>query len=177
MMGIGRIIIVLILFVLFTSQAQARFGQHDDWEGDPTRPISLNKHLYASSNPVNRVDPTGRADFTLAGVTVSINVNGVTRVSTNKAKQAQANAALKKGMCRLAEFMVNQVVEEIKNELMFGGGKTNASGNSGDALQKVEARVKKRIAGKMPKKHPLRKALLSQAKRKRLKGKGISHKC
>jgi len=38
-----------------------RFNRVDPWEGDPLRPITLNKYLYANGNPLAFIDPDGRA--------------------------------------------------------------------------------------------------------------------
>jgi RHS repeat-associated protein len=40
-----------------------RFMSRDPYDGNKILPISLHKYLYASSNPVNRADPRGRADL------------------------------------------------------------------------------------------------------------------
>ncbi|NJL00458.1 MAG: RHS repeat-associated core domain-containing protein [Spirulinaceae cyanobacterium SM2_1_0] len=36
-----------------------RFTRRDTWEGDNSNPITLNKHIYVHSDPVNGVDPSG----------------------------------------------------------------------------------------------------------------------
>ncbi len=38
----------------------ARFLSLDEWRGDLTNPLSLNRYVYAYNNPVNFVDPTGK---------------------------------------------------------------------------------------------------------------------
>ena len=40
-----------------------RFMSRDPYDGNTILPISLHKYLYASGNPVNRIDPRGRADL------------------------------------------------------------------------------------------------------------------
>ncbi len=41
------------------SPITGRFLTRDTWQGDYTRPLSLNKWNYVSGNPINRVDPLG----------------------------------------------------------------------------------------------------------------------
>jgi RHS repeat-associated protein len=45
----------------------ARFLGMDPFEGEEERPRTLHRYLYASQDPVNRVDPTGELDFTAGG--------------------------------------------------------------------------------------------------------------
>ena len=40
-----------------------RFMSRDPEDGVPADPQSLHKYLYAGGDPVNGIDPTGRADF------------------------------------------------------------------------------------------------------------------
>ncbi len=47
----------------YYAPGQGRFVTRDMWPGDPTRPESLHKWVYASDNPVNVVDPTGLVQF------------------------------------------------------------------------------------------------------------------
>ena len=39
-----------------------RFLTRDSWQGNFTRPLSLNRWNYVSGNPINRVDPSGYCD-------------------------------------------------------------------------------------------------------------------
>jgi len=45
-----------------------RFTTMDSWEGSIWDPASLHKYLYCSNDPVNKIDPSGHAFFSLAGV-------------------------------------------------------------------------------------------------------------
>ncbi|MBC3916477.1 RHS repeat-associated core domain-containing protein, partial [Undibacterium sp. CY18W] len=40
-----------------------RFISLDKWDGRPKSPVTLNKYLYASSDPTNKRDPSGNADI------------------------------------------------------------------------------------------------------------------
>ena len=54
-----------------------RFLTPDPEAGDPKRPITFNRYLYASADPVNRTDPSGRQDGTLAGTMAGVSVSSV----------------------------------------------------------------------------------------------------
>ncbi|NJM68159.1 MAG: hypothetical protein HC851_22055 [Acaryochloris sp. RU_4_1] len=36
-----------------------RFTRRDTWEGSARNPITLNKYIYANSNPMTFIDPSG----------------------------------------------------------------------------------------------------------------------
>ena len=55
----------------YYDQGVGRFTQQDTWMGRDSDPITLHKYLYANSDPVNHIDPTGQ--FGLASFSVSIN--------------------------------------------------------------------------------------------------------
>jgi len=42
-----------------------RFWSSDNYEGNNEDPLSLHKYLYCQANPVNRIDPSGFADYLL----------------------------------------------------------------------------------------------------------------
>ena len=53
----------------------ARFAGIETWEGDPYRPTSLHKYLYAAGGPVNNIDPSGRRSLGVTMVTLTINIS------------------------------------------------------------------------------------------------------
>jgi hypothetical protein len=53
-----------------------RFGDVDTYEGVASEPMHLHKYLYASGDPVDRVDPSGKSDFTLSTQMVTAGVIG-----------------------------------------------------------------------------------------------------
>jgi len=58
----------------YYDQSNGRFISQDPFAGDEEDPISLHRYLYASNNPVSRVDPGGEED-TLVGSLTSFAVN------------------------------------------------------------------------------------------------------
>ncbi len=56
----------------YYNNSTGRFWSMDTYDGDDETPLSLHKYLYASSNPVNRVDPTGNQDFVSEVISESI---------------------------------------------------------------------------------------------------------
>jgi len=57
----------------YYDQNTARFTQMDTWIGNNNDPLSLHKYLYAGSDPVNHVDPSGHF-FSLSSVAASLNI-------------------------------------------------------------------------------------------------------
>ncbi len=51
-----------------------RFLSRDTVQGNIFDPMSMNLFVYASSNPINRIDPSGHDDFSLGSLSVSFSV-------------------------------------------------------------------------------------------------------
>ncbi len=51
-----------------------RFLTMDSATPDPLRPVSFNRYAYTAGDPVNRFDPGGQSEFTIANVLVSLSV-------------------------------------------------------------------------------------------------------
>jgi RHS repeat-associated protein len=47
----------------YYNPSTGRFMSRDPYDGSTILPVTLHKYLYASGNPVNRIDPRGRADL------------------------------------------------------------------------------------------------------------------
>jgi RHS repeat-associated protein len=56
----------------YYNPATGRFLSRDPEDGFPTDPASLHKYLYANGDPVNRIDPSGRADTIETIFTVTV---------------------------------------------------------------------------------------------------------
>lgn len=53
-----------------------RFTAVDPYEGDIYAPASLHRYLYTANDPVNNIDPSGMMEFSLIGISVSIEIQG-----------------------------------------------------------------------------------------------------
>ena len=54
-----------------------RFLSQDPEMGSAMDPDSMHRYLYSSVNPVNKVDPSGRSDFTMFGITCNIQMGAL----------------------------------------------------------------------------------------------------
>jgi RHS repeat-associated protein len=76
----------------YYNPATGRFMSRDPLDGDPTDPQSLHKYLYAGGDPVNRIDPSGRADSIETIFTITV-IATPTEVALS-ALAGQATAAI-----------------------------------------------------------------------------------
>jgi hypothetical protein len=71
-----------------------RFASVDPMVGyDEESPMTFGPYMYGSGNTVNRIDPTGNVDFTIAGCQISIGIGGylaTTAASYGVGKATQA---------------------------------------------------------------------------------------
>ncbi|HEY6248722.1 MAG TPA: RHS repeat-associated core domain-containing protein [Candidatus Angelobacter sp.] len=56
----------------YYDERSGRFWSMDTWEGDPQAPMSLHKYLYAGSNPIDRIDPSGNQTLTDVSITLGV---------------------------------------------------------------------------------------------------------
>ena len=68
----------------YYNQGAGRFTQMDTWVGNPGRPITLNKYLYADVDPVLHIDPTGNF-ASLSGASAASNIQSTLATLTVRA--------------------------------------------------------------------------------------------
>jgi RHS repeat-associated protein len=59
----------------YMNPSSGRFWTMDSFAGGATDPISLHKYLYASADPLNRLDPSGR--FSIGEEVAALDINGI----------------------------------------------------------------------------------------------------
>jgi RHS repeat-associated protein len=70
-----------------------RFWSYDTFEGNQTDSLSLHKYLYGADNPVNRIDPSGNTDISLANVLITSGIGaGIGGLSSAVANYAMGRA-------------------------------------------------------------------------------------
>ena len=131
----------------------------DTFEGYDQDPMSLHKYLYAGSEPINRIDPSGK-DFDLGSLSVNIAINStlnaITGFQANGIKGA-AEGALKGAAIGAAFFAFGAVIGSGAKLLSFAQASTRAgqvvldtnvliAGLEGGELQAVDAA----LAGRAP---------------------------
>jgi len=58
----------------YYDQQIGRFTQMDSWIGDSNSPVTFNKYLYANSNPILNVDPSGYFGVSLNSVSAAVGI-------------------------------------------------------------------------------------------------------
>ncbi len=61
----------------YYAQQQGRFITTDPEVGHIFEPTSLHRYLYAHADPVNYRDPSGRAEFSILGLNITISLQGI----------------------------------------------------------------------------------------------------
>ncbi|MBO8171734.1 MAG: hypothetical protein H0Z33_07585, partial [Bacillaceae bacterium] len=110
-----------------------RFLSLDEWRGDITNPLSLNRYVYAYNNPVNYVDPTGKLAWyqidNLFNGLVNAGINSLVELIESPRAIWQLSRALFKGEItfkQIAEAMVQGAAEPVvyminhSEEVWFG---------------------------------------------------------
>src|SRR5437867_3870330 len=77
----------------FLNPGIGRFQTADSFQGNQSDPISLHRYLYAGDNPVNRIDPSGNTDISLANVLITSGIGaGIGGLSSAVANYAMGRA-------------------------------------------------------------------------------------
>jgi RHS repeat-associated protein len=81
----------------YYDQRLGRFWSIDAWEGDPESPASLHKYLYTSTNPVNRIDPTGNDDLLDVAISLAVATieNAITFLAVGQLNYVLTNRMLR----------------------------------------------------------------------------------
>jgi hypothetical protein len=126
----------------------------DTWPGEDEYPVTLNKYLYANTDPVLYSDPSGMW-FTIADVSVSTRVNGGVRSTATAAERQAAELlhmlkdmlldevsgyALDLIMKEAGMSLVDALNEELEDTSKSG---RSASSRGVSAHKKLEDRMKK----------------------------------
>jgi RHS repeat-associated protein len=85
----------------------ARFMQQDEWLGHDPTPITLNKYVYANSDAVNGIDPSGNMTLTELSTTIRTQSVLVTNSIRGGARQ----------VIRRAVSSTRQVVQSLRAEI------------------------------------------------------------
>jgi hypothetical protein len=79
----------------YLNTATGRFWSMDTTEGRSQDPLSLHKYLYASSNPANRIDPSGHEDVSLVSFSIAVAISTtIGAISGYNADQSLAGAVI-----------------------------------------------------------------------------------
>jgi RHS repeat-associated protein len=69
-----------------------RFTGMDPWTGNSFEPHTLHRYSYVGGDPLNRVDPSGEAEFSILGVTFSVSIASVIRATSSIVTSAAIGA-------------------------------------------------------------------------------------
>jgi RHS repeat-associated protein len=106
----------------YMDPAQGRFASLDPFAGFSSDPMSLHKYLYAHSDAVNGIDPSGL--MTLTEIQTTTNVQALLSVVRTSAGGQVRNAAFRR-LGQLAQEQVGkiakEVLEEVAEEILLDG--------------------------------------------------------
>jgi RHS repeat-associated protein len=119
----------------YLNTSNGRFWTIDSFEGLGSDPHTLHKYVYVGNNPVNRTDPSGRFEFTIAGTTYTLSISSAIRSISAIAAGAGRAAVLR--LLTLA-FLVNSA---IYSPVLFHFGETfeELEGTGEAGVQEIQA--------------------------------------
>jgi RHS repeat-associated protein len=94
----------------YYNPATGRFVERDPLDGYISIPVTLHKYLYASGNPVNRIDPSGKEDLVQVGELDE-------RSLTTSVKYAS-------GQLNIERQLFGDIIHAIKDAAKVGGATT-----------------------------------------------------
>ena len=105
----------------YYDQREGRFWTADTLEGSKDYPFSLHRYLYASANPINRIDPSGNFDFSIAGQTFTVSIQNVlTSIAINSLRGALFGGLFGATDALLGGKTGDQVLEEAAKGALIG---------------------------------------------------------
>jgi len=119
---------------------KGRFWTMDAYEGRNFDPMSLHKYLYTSGNPVNNIDPSGYADFTLQSQTQAVAINSELESQVKGAEMQLGRKAIKKTACAVMRECVKAVVIYVFMDAITG---QLYVGRSIDAARRIATHIRK----------------------------------
>ncbi len=88
-----------------------RFGSEDSWPGHLFEPESLHRYVYVGNDPTNKIDPSGRSEFSLSGLLISAAIGGI--ISAITGINAQST---------LASVGKDFLLGALEGALLYGAG-------------------------------------------------------
>lgn len=124
----------------------ARFTQMDSWRGNSADPVTLHKYLYANTDPVNMVDPSGR--FSIGGLLGTIRILASNSAGRNFLLQSATSAATSRGAGLLvlagltgaSGAKLSGLLDTKVEENNDGPDETYYHGTTGNAASKIRKR-------------------------------------
>lgn len=118
----------------YLSPSTGRFVSMDTELGDLDNPLTMNRYLYVTANPVNRIDPTGEKSLTVAEFLVATAISTIISVGAT----AAAGLAREKGYTKLAYLFV--AISWLPTLLSAGAAFKGILVAGGNALARLAAR-------------------------------------
>ncbi|MFZ6736074.1 RHS repeat-associated core domain-containing protein, partial [Undibacterium sp. Ji42W] len=125
-----------------------RFVSVDSFSGNLTEPSSLNKYLYASSNPINYRDPSGLVNLT--ELSVGQVVQGILSGSQRIIAGMSGRRLVFKAGCFALEYVAVEAVTEVFSGIYFladviADPPGKYTGKSKDVARRLKQHVSKKI--------------------------------
>lgn len=94
----------------YYDQRQGRFWTMDTYEGDPFEAAVLHRYLYASNDPIDRIDPSGLED--LNTITVAEGISEKLDSAIAHSEQQLGKKAIRMTVCEVGKCIVDLGIQE-----------------------------------------------------------------